>query len=60
KETDLKESNENIEEVDKTDGRDYSSKILSNEMQIIIFIVSIVLLSAVFIIITFFKKNKKI
>ena len=60
KETELKESNENIEEVDKIDGRDYSSKMLSNEMQLIIFIVSIVLLSAVFIIITFLKKNKKI
>ena len=60
KETELKESNENIEEVDKTDGRDYSSKMLSNEMQLIIFIVSIVLLSAVFIIITFLKKNKNI
>ena len=57
-ETEQKESNENIEEVDKTDGRDYSNKMLSNEMQIIIFIVSIVLLVAVFIIITFLKKNK--
>ena len=60
KETEPKESKADLEEIDKTEEHDYSNKKLSNEIKIIISIVSIVLLSVVVIIITFFKKNKNI
>ena len=57
KETEPKESKADLEEIDKTEEHDYSNKKLSNEIKIIIYIVSIVLLSVV-VIITFLKKNK--
>lgn len=59
KETEPKESKAGLEEIDKTEEHDYSNKKLSNEIKIIIPIVSIVLLSVVAII-TFLKKNKNI
>ena len=59
KETEPKESKADLEEIDKTEEHDYSNKKLSNEIKIIIPIVSIVLLSVVVIII-FLKKNKNI
>lgn len=59
KETEPKESKADLEEIDKTEEHDYSNKKLSNEIKIIIPIVSIVLLSIVVIII-FLKKNKNI
>ena len=45
KETELKDSNENIEEVDKLMDAIIVAKCYQMEMQLIIFIVSIVLLS---------------
>ena len=59
KETEQKENKEDSEKIDKTEEHDYSNKKLSNEIKIIIPIVSIVLLSVVVIII-FLKKNKNI
>lgn len=59
KETEQKESKADLEKIDKTEGHDYSNKKRSNEIKIIISIVSIVLLSIV-VIITFLKKNKNI
>ena len=57
--TEPKESKADLEEIDKTEEHDYSNKKLSNEIKIIIPIVSIVLLSVV-VIILFLKKNKNI